>query len=292
MILDLYMVIIETKNNEMINIRKTKKRKGITMCKKLYFGSNLKMYKGIKDTVEYLKKLVENTGDISRDEIELFIIPSYVTLQSATEKIDRKYVRIGAQNMCWEDQGQFTGEISPVMLKEMGIDLVMIGHSERRHVFGETDFEENEKVKAALKHGMTALLCIGETAQQKEYGISAEVLRTQLKVGFRGVSPENADKIWVAYEPVWSIGVNGTPASPEYAAEMHQVIHETLEEIFGDAGRDIPALYGGSVNPDNADKLIVQPGIDGLFTGRAAWDADKFDALIRSAMSTYRSNEK
>ena len=157
------------------------------MQKKLYFGSNLKMYKNIQDTVAYLQKLVENTKDISRDEIELFIIPSYTTLESATKNVDRDYVLLGAQNMCWEDQGQFTGEISPLMLKELGLDLVMIGHSERRHVFGETDVEENKKVKAALNHGFTTLLCIGETAEEKDFGISAEVLRTQLKVGFYGL---------------------------------------------------------------------------------------------------------
>ena len=151
------------------------------MQKKLYFGSNLKMYKNIQDTVAYLQKLVENTKDISRDEIELFIIPSYTTLESATKNVDRDYVLLGAQNMCWEDQGQFTGEISPLMLKELGLDLVMIGHSERRHVFGETDVEENKKVKAALNHGFTTLLCIGETAEEKDFGISAEVLRTNLK---------------------------------------------------------------------------------------------------------------
>lgn len=129
--------------------------------KKLYFGSNLKMYKGISATREYLQKLVENTKDISRDDIELFIIPSYTTLQTATDCCDRDFVRLGAQNMCWEDQGQFTGEISPCMLAEMGLDLVMIGHSERRHVFGESDVEENKKVKAALSHGFKTLGGVG-----------------------------------------------------------------------------------------------------------------------------------
>lgn len=257
--------------------------------KKLYFGSNLKMYKNIQDTVAYLQRLVENTKDISREEIELFIIPSYTTLDSATKNVDRDYVKLGAQNMCWEDQGQFTGEISPLMLEELGLDLVMIGHSERRHVFGETDAEENLKVKAALNHGFTTLLCIGETAEEKNYGISPEVLRTQLKVGFHDVPVSQMPNIWVAYEPVWSIGVNGTPASADYAEEMHKVIKGCLVEIFGEAGKEIPVLYGGSVNPGNANELIVQPSIDGLFTGRAAWDADKFDALIRDAKATYES---
>ena len=259
------------------------------MQKKLYFGSNLKMYKNIHDTVEYLQNLVEYTKDLSRDEIELFIIPSYTTLESASKNVDHAFVKIGAQNMCWEDEGQFTGEVSPLMLKEIGIDLVMIGHSERRHVFGETDIEENKKVKAALNHGFTTLLCIGETAEEKSYGISPEVLRTQLKIGFHDIPVSQIPNIWVAYEPVWSIGVNGTPATADYAEEMHKVIKQTLLDIFGDAGADIPVLYGGSVNPGNASALIVQPSIDGLFTGRAAWQADKFDKLIRDAKTAFES---
>lgn len=259
------------------------------MGKKLYFGTNLKMYKAIAETTQYLQSLVSNTKDISRDEIELFVIPSYTTLSNAVTCVDREFVKIGAQNMCWEDQGQFTGEISPLMLKELGIDLVMIGHSERRHVFGETDMEENLKVKTSLKHGFTTLLCIGETGEQKEFGISPEVLRTQLKVGFHGVSSEQVSKIWVAYEPVWSIGVNGIPATAEYAEAMHKVIKECLTEIFGDASKDIPVLYGGSVNPGNANELIVKPSIDGLFTGRSAWQADAFDKLIRDAKQTYEN---
>lgn len=260
------------------------------MKKKLYFGTNLKMYKNIKDTMDYLQALTNNTKDISRDEITLFVIPSFTTLASAVASVNRSLVKLGAQNMCWEDQGQFTGEISPLMLKELNLDLVMIGHSERRHVFGETDFEENKKVQAALNHGFTTLLCIGETAEEKEFGISDEVLRTQLKVGFHNVSPDQIPRIWVAYEPVWSIGVNGTPASPEYAEAKHQVIKSTLTEIFGEKASEIPVLYGGSVNPGNANKLIIQPSIDGLFTGRSAWQAEAFDKLIRDAKATYESH--
>lgn len=254
------------------------------MKKKLYFGSNLKMYKNIQDTITYLHKLAQNTADLNREEIQLFIIPSFTSLEHASACTDQKQILLGAQNMCWEDQGQFTGEISPLMLKELNLGLVMIGHSERRHVFGETDIEENKKVKTALRHGFTALLCIGETKEQKDYGISPEVLRTQLKVGLHDIPMDKLDKVWIAYEPVWSIGVNGTPASPEYAESMHKIIRETLSELFQENASQIPVLYGGSVNPQNADKLIVQPSIDGLFTGRAAWDADKFNILIRNAV--------
>ncbi len=251
--------------------------------KKLYFGSNLKMYKNIEDTVRYLQELTELTKDISRDEIELFIIPSYTTLDRAATSVDRNLVKLGAQNMCWEEQGQFTGEISPLMLQEMGIELVMVGHSERRHVFRETDEEENKKVKCGLEHGFTMLLCIGETAEEKKYDLGPETLRTQLKIGFSGVDVSDIGNIWVAYEPVWSIGVNGIPAAADYVERMHSEIKKCLEELFGKAGRDIPVLYGGSVNPGNAEELIVQPSVDGLFVGRSAWQADRFNDLIRMA---------
>jgi len=257
------------------------------MKKKLYFGSNLKMYKTVKSTTDYLQALADSTADLSRDELELFIIPSYTALESAAQSVAPSQIKLGAQNMGWADEGQFTGEISPVMLKELGMNLVMIGHSERRHVFGETDVQENLKVKAALNHRFTTLLCIGETAEQKDFGISAEVLRTQLKIGFHGVSADQLPLIWVAYEPVWSIGVNGTPASAEYAEEMHKIIKAALREIFGEKADTIPVLYGGSVNPGNANELITLPSVDGLFVGRSAWNADEFNKLIRDAKASY-----
>ena len=256
--------------------------------KKVYFGSNLKMYKTAEETAAYLKELSKLTKDISREEVELFIIPSYIALGHAVAAVDKKNIRIGAQNMFWEDKGQFTGEVSPIMLEDMNVKLVMIGHSERRHVFGETDDEENKKVSAAMRHNFTALLCVGETGVQKEIEISREVIRSQLKIGLHGVDVSDAGRIWIAYEPVWSIGVNGTPASAEYAEEIHKVIKECLNEIFGEASEIIPVLYGGSVNPSNACKLIQQPSIDGLFVGRAAWEAEKFDALIRSALESIK----
>ncbi len=253
---------------------------------KIYFGTNTKMYKSNSETVEFLTELEKYTADLSRDTMQLFVIPSYVTLPDAVKAVSQDNIRIGAQNVGWADEGQFTGEISTHMLDELGISLAMVGHSERRHVFGETDEEENKKVCHLLDRGYTALLCIGETDWEKEHGISDEVLRTQLKVGFYGVDPAKADQIWVAYEPVWAIGVNGKPASAEYANEKHKVIRDCLTELFGDAAAQIPVLYGGSVNNENACPLIRQPYVDGLYIGRSAWHADNFNSIIRSVLDT------
>lgn len=246
------------------------------------------MFKTIGNTKEFLSDLNRLTSDISREEMQLFVIPSYTALSHARAVVSSEEIMLGAQNMNWAEEGQFTGEISPLMLSEIGIDLVMVGHSERRHVFGEQDREENLKVKSALGHGFTALLCIGETEEQKENGISDEILRIQLKCGLKDVAPGQAKKLWVAYEPVWAIGVNGKPATAEYAEEKHLVIKNCLTEIFGEEiGSDLPVLYGGSVNNKNAAELIVQEHIDGLFIGRSAWDAENFNSIIRCVLPLF-----
>ena len=148
------------------------------------------------------------------------------------------------------------------------------------------NIEENKKMLAAMKHGFTGLLCIGETKEEKGYGIADEVLRTQIKVGLHGIAAEDLDKVWIAYEPVWAIGVNGIPAPVEYAQEKHHVIRETLRELYGEAADVVPALYGGSVNLENATRLFVQPDIDGLYVGRVAWDAKRFAGLIADCLAT------
>lgn len=256
---------------------------------KIYLGTNTKMYKTIKGTQEFLSKLSEKTEDINHNEIELFVIPSFTALETARKTVSNNRVKLGAQNMCWEDEGQFTGEISPLMLKEVGIDIIEIGHSERRHVLGETDIEENKKVLAALKHGFTPLLCVGETMDQKKLNISDETLKFQLKVGLNGVTSDQAKNLWIAYEPVWAIGVNGIPADEEYANAKHALIKEILIELFGkEIGKDIPVLYGGSVNNDNASKLIRMKNIDGLFIGRSAWDAENFANIIHEVIPVFK----
>lgn len=254
--------------------------------KKWYMGTNTKMYKTIAETNAFVEGLCALTADIDRTEFELFVIPSFTTLDQANRHRDARLLKLGAQNMCWEERGQFTGEISPLMLQETGCDLVMIGHSERRHIFGETDEMEREKVACALAHGFTALLCIGETEEEKEAGQSDEVLRRQLRIGLERVTAEQTDRIWIAYEPVWAIGVNGKPITVDYADEKLTVIYEALVERFGEAGAQIPIFYGGSVNPQNAVPLSRCAHIDGLFIGRSAWEAEKFNALIRAVLAS------
>ena len=254
-------------------------------CKKWYMGTNTKMYKTIAETNEFVSRLCELTGDIGREDFELFVIPSYTTLDQANRNRDPELLKLGAQNMCWEERGQFTGEISPLMLQDVGCDLVMIGHSERRHIFMETDEQERKKVRCALDHGFKALLCIGETEEEKETGKSMEVMYRQLAVGFSDITEEDLDKIWVAYEPVWAIGVNGKPITNEYADEMITGIRDVLESLFGEKGYNIPIFYGGSVNPGNAVPLSKCKEINGLFIGRSAWDADKFNTLIRTVLT-------
>lgn len=260
------------------------------MKKKLYFGSNLKMYKNIHETLSYLKELQQLTRDLDRTSCTLFIIPSFTSLAQASTETDQNLIWLGAQNMCWEEEGQFTGEISPLMLQELGLKIVELGHSERRHVFGESNEMLRKKVKMSLSHNFTTLLCVGETGAEKDCGISNEILRIQLKTALRDTEAKDIPRLWIAYEPVWAIGVNGKPASTEYAQEKHAVIRYTLMEIFGEYGSQIPILYGGSVNPQNANELIQQPAIDGLFVGRSAWNAEKFNLLIRHAIEAFRQS--
>lgn len=261
------------------------------MDRVLYMGTNLKMYKTTKETVSYLTELYELTRDIDDTNLTLFVIPSFTSLESARRCVPLSGVTLGAQNMHWEDEGQFTGEVSPLMVKETGAQIIEIGHSERRHVMGETDEQENKKVRTALRHGFTALLCIGETKQQKDLNISDEILSIQLKAGLHGVGKQELGRIWIAYEPVWAIGVNGTPASAEYAAQKHGVIKAVLKGLYGADAAQTPVLYGGSVNPGNAGELIVQDNIDGLFVGRSAWNAADFNSLIRQVLPLFRRRQ-
>jgi triosephosphate isomerase len=261
------------------------------MAGHIYLGSNLKMYKTARQTQDYLLNLSMSIGDLSRRDLTVFIIPSFTSLDRARRTIHKGDILLGAQNMHWEDEGQFTGEISPLMLEDLGVEVVEIGHSERRHVMGETDAAVNRKTLSALAHGFICLLCVGETAEQKALGLSDETLRTQLKTGLWGVPTDSLDRLWIAYEPVWAIGVGGTPASEDYADGKHAVIKHCLSEMYGSVAGRVPVLYGGSVNRGNCDALAAMPHIDGLFIGRAAWDANAFNEIIRAVLPVFQRKQ-
>lgn len=251
------------------------------MGKKFLFGTNLKMYKTNSQTVAYVQQLEALTADMKDLDGNLFVIPSYTALSDT--KACSKRIRLGAQNMHWADCGKFTGEISPLMLKEIGVDIIELGHSERRHVMGETDADIEKKAAAAIRHGFTALLCIGETKEEKDAGQTAAVLSRQIRSALKGDYP--TEKIWVAYEPVWAIGEEGIPAEPAYVEQVHGQIKEVLQEIYPECGDTIPVLYGGSVNHENCVPFANLKHVDGLFVGRSAWEAESFDQLIRKVRS-------
>lgn len=254
---------------------------------KLYLGTNTKMCKTRNDTVDYLKKLMALFSTLDQERLFPFVIPSFVSLEAAVSCAGKSGLKIGAQNMHWENSGQFTGEISPIMLRELGVEIAEIGHSERRHIMGETDEDEAKKVCAALSNDLTALLCIGETEDEKNCGIGKEILSIQLKKGLHHINEEQTVNLMVAYEPVWAIGVNGVPADGEYVDEMHGFVKSLLMELFPCNGADIPVLYGGSVNRENAPGLIARENVDGLFIGRSAWEAESFYRIACSVMPVF-----
>lgn len=245
-----------------------------------YFGTNMKMYKTITETSEYLKRIVQLYEEKERKDIALFVIPPFTAIDPGSKILEGSPITIGAQNMCWSDQGQFTGEISPCMLEEVGAKLIMVGHSERRNIFGETDEMCAKKVATALRHGFKTLLCVGEDIYDKAHSISIEKLAIQIKVGLSNVQYDQLDKIIIAYEPSWAIGVDGVPAEPEYVNQMHASIKKTIHGLFPQVECIPPVLYGGSINLANAWSYAQQSQIDGLFIGRSAWDADNFFKII------------
>lgn len=211
----------------------------------------------------------------------LFIVPPFTALDRVCRVLADTPVKVGAQNMHWEESGAFTGEISPLMLRDIGVHLVELGHSERRAHFGESDWTVNAKVRSALGHGLMSLICVGETATEKEYGAARETVARQVKIALHGIDARDGRRIVLAYEPVWAIGEQGTPSEPDYANAMHQTIRQTCADVWGDAvAHDIPILYGGSVNAKNALPLARESDIDGLFIGRAAWNVDSLIRIV------------
>jgi triosephosphate isomerase (TIM) len=220
---------------------------------------------------------------VSDDRVRVAVCPPYPYLVLVADVLQGSRVALGAQNLYPAKEGAFTGEVSPVMLKDVGCEYVIVGHSERRHVLCEQDAFINHKVKAGMEVGLMVILGVGETLEERNAGATESVLRRQLLEGLKGVSPERAVQLVLAYEPVWAIGT-GINATPEQAQEAHAFLRRLFADRFGrDAAERLVIQYGGSVRPDNAAALLSQPDVDGSLVGGASLKADSFLAIVRAA---------
>ena len=246
-----------------------------------WIGTGWKMNKLRADAVGFANTLkasaIANTAPA-----QTFVLPPFPYIAEVTDILKDPRVKVGAQNMHWEEQGAWTGEISAPMVKDCGATMVELGHSERRTFFNETDETVARKVKAALEHGLLALVCIGDTKTEYDAGRTAEVLEKQTRAALSRVGKSATGKVIFAYEPVWSIGEGGVPADPDFANEQHKRIKAVTAAETGVA---LPVLYGGSVNQQNCCALARQSHIDGLFIGRAAWNAAGFIGIVETVIA-------
>ena len=240
------------------------------MRKKIIAG-NWKMNKNHNEAVELINTL---KSGIDTDKSDVVVCVPFVDLMSVSEVIKGTNINLGAQNMHFEESGAYTGEIAPAMLKELGVKYVIIGHSERRAYFGETDEIVNKKVKKALEHNIVPILCVGETLEERELNITIELVRVQVKKAFAGISKEDAKKVVIAYEPIWAIGT-GKVATKEQAEEVCAEVRKVVAEVYGQDVADIVRIqYGGSVTGDSANELFNMPNIDGGLVGGASLKED------------------
>jgi len=233
-------------------------------------AGNWKMHKDPAESRALVLKLLELAGDVK--DRDVILIPPFTSLQHVAEILKNTKFKLGAQNMHWERSGAFTGEISGLFLKAIGCEYVLIGHSERRHVMGESNEWINKKLKTALELGLISIFCVGETEKEREQGRTEEVLKTQLQQGLKGIENE-VHKIILAYEPVWAIGT-GKTATPQQASEAHKFIRSQLS-------KPVSILYGGSVKADNIDVLMAEKELDGVLVGGASLKAEDFARIIK-----------
>lgn len=244
-------------------------------------AGNWKMYKKVSEAIDLVRGIqivLPSPGDV-----EVVVAPPYTSLMPIIELCRDSYIGVAAQNMHFEDEGAFTGEVSGAFLRDIGCEYVIIGHSERRQYFAETDDAVCKKVAAAFKHGLVPIMCVGETLSEREGGKTFEVLERQLGNGIPALSSENLKRIIIAYEPVWAIGT-GKTATPDQAEEAHAFIREFLNKTFGaDVADAVRIQYGGSVKPENAADLLSKPNIDGALVGGASLKVDGFVRIVAAA---------
>jgi triosephosphate isomerase (TIM) len=247
------------------------------MPRQKLIAANWKMYKTPTEAREFMRAFQPLVAEHDRDEIA--VCPSFVCIPAVVELAAG--IGVGAQDMHWEKEGAFTGEVSAAMLLAVGCTHVIIGHSERRQYFGETDDTVNRKLTAALAAGLTPIVCVGEVLEEREARLTEDVLRRQCTGAFRGISAQSAARLVIAYEPVWAIGT-GKTATPQLAAAAHEVIRAEAAKAFGkDFAANLRILYGGSVKPGNATALMSEPEIDGALVGGASLDPQSFAAIVK-----------
>lgn len=250
--------------------------------RKYLIAGNWKMNRTAAEGVDLINEIKIGLGQ--KMDVGVAVCPPFTALESCAKAVEDSNIQLGAQNMHPKLEGAYTGEVSPVMLRSMFCTFVILGHSERREYFKETDAFINEKVLAALESSLKPILCVGETLEQREANETITVVKTQLVEGLKGVTADAADNLVIAYEPVWAIGT-GKTATPEMAQEVHKMIRDELTVLFGDAADRVRILYGGSMKPENASELLDQPDIDGGLIGGASLKAKSFLELIEIAHS-------
>ncbi len=243
-----------------------------------YIAGNWKMHKTVGESVALAKALAAALADCGE---KVMIAPAFTSLAAVSEAVRGSKLVLGAQNMAAEEQGAHTGEVSVLMLKDLGVRAVILGHSERRHTYGESDALVNRKVRLALAHGLEPILCVGETLEEREAGRLEQVVGTQLREGLKDVSPEDFKRVTIAYEPVWAIGT-GKTATPEDADSVHAFCRKVLVELYGpSAAKSACIQYGGSVKPENAAALMAKPNIDGALVGGASLKPESFVPIAK-----------
>ena len=249
------------------------------MTRKKVIVANWKMYKTPPEAKKFVEEFLPLVAGHTRDEIVL--CPPFLDLSTLACALYEKGIGIGAQDMHWEREGAFTGEISGLMLKAVGCTHVIVGHSERRQYFGDTDDSVNRKLHAAIAAGLTAIVCFGELPEEREAGITDDVLRRQVSIALREISAKDAGKFVIAYEPVWAIGT-GKTATPALAADAHRTLRAQVAQAMGEeAARSMRILYGGSVKPENATSLMSEAEIDGALVGGASLDPESFARIVK-----------
>ncbi len=249
--------------------------------RKPIIAGNWKLNNTSQEAAELVTLLKRNLSEVT--DVDIVVCPVFTALSVVADLLTESDIHLGAQNLYWEDIGAFTGEVSGGLLKEIGVEYVVIGHSERRQFFGETNQTVNKKIRAALKHGLIPIVCVGEVLAEREADQTFDVIRRQVKESLAGFSAAEAKKMIVAYEPVWAIGT-GKTATPQQAQEVHKFIRDLLAQLYDDeTAGEIRIQYGGSVKADNIADLISRPDIDGALVGGASLKADSFTQIVKNS---------